>query len=84
MNESILERLFYHVIGDRALYTEHNDRAASESLSSTLKALNLDFSDRNSIEEQFANAENAAELHGFEQGFKLGIRLAAELSSNPE
>lgn len=78
MKDNILERLFYNLVGDKQLYEEHNDREASERFSSDLKALNLDFNTRNNLEEQLANAENAAELHGFEQGLSLGLRLGAE------
>ena len=77
MKDNILERLFYNLMGDKQLYEEHIDREASERFSSDLKALSLDFNTRNNLEEQLANAENAAELHGFEQGLKIGLRLMA-------
>lgn len=74
MKDNILERLFYNLVGDKQLYEEHIDREASERFSSDLKALNLNFNTRNNLEEQLANA---AELHGFEQGLKIGLRLIA-------
>ena len=75
----VLERLFYDTIGDKELYTEHDDSAASNRFSSSLQKLGLDFPTRNELEEQLANAENEAERHGFEQGFRLALRLTAEL-----
>lgn len=75
MNNKMVERLLYAAMGDTELYTENDDSAASSRFSSSLEKLNLDFPTRNNLEEQFTNAKNEAERHGFEQGLKMGLRL---------
>lgn len=77
MNNKMVERLLYAVMGDTELYTEHDDRELSTIFSAALKQAIPEFKTRNNLEEQLANAENAAELHGFEQGLKIGLRLMA-------
>lgn len=75
MNNKMVERLLYAVMGDTELYTEHDDRELSTIFSAALKQAIPEFKTRNNLEEQVAELENSAERHGFEQGLKMGLRL---------
>ena len=79
MNETTIERLFWDMGADRAVYEERFSGENSELLERLLDALSLDFKTRDKIGTTITAAEIEAELHGFVQGFKLGAKLATEI-----
>ena len=79
MNETTIERLFWDMGADSAVYEERFSGENSELLERLLDALSLDFKTRDKIGTTITAAETEAELHGFVQGFKIGAKLAAEI-----
>lgn len=79
MDETTIERLFWDMGADRAVYKERFSGENSELLERLLDALGVDFETRDKIATTITAAEVEAELHGFVQGFKIGAKLAAEI-----
>ena len=79
MDETMLERLFWDMGADRAVYEERLDGENNALLEKLLDALSLDFKTRDKIATAITSAEVEAELHGFIQGFKIGAKLSAEI-----
>lgn len=79
MIENIIEGLFNTILdGSKPeLYKEMKPCQEDEALDELMNRLELDCKTSNELDSLYSNSALKAEQHGFEQGLRLGLRLAA-------
>lgn len=85
MSKSTVERLFWAINTDRPqIYKEIETSEADRRFTLTLSDIGIDFSERDELERLNTEIALEAEQHGFEQGLKLGFKLAFEIFTDKE
>lgn len=80
---NVIEDLFYAINnGEPSLYSEIKDSEyINNQYEELVNKLGLDVDTQNELFDIYSGESRRAEQHGFEQGLKLGLRLAAEAFS---